>query len=205
MYISNFDKEIIRLNEEIETVKKIMHELSEKFIKQTKKFLQKRAQDLGDKIAKIDHPERTKQLGRQGLRRLKLELEKIVVYQIPDQVDILLSKDKYWLHRQPYLSSYPTHRGKFKSRLENVIRGILGLVGELFKGYKFKLAFDEWRKPKSEKGLNYIGNDILSPKMERLLDDYLDHYTRLEDYHSELDQIRKEKIQAEAKALWDEE
>jgi hypothetical protein len=165
--------------------------------------------------AVVDDPEIAKVLGRDGLRRLKADLRKLVE-QAPDLVSSLVNRDQLWAHRpalidssaallNPELNPYEFRGDRAPPLLNGAVAEVLARAEALLAA--FGLAPPE---PAGLPGfpVSRSRRRILlftwSEDMRGALGRYAELYARLRTANSDLRPLRRKRVDGDAKRLWDE-
>jgi hypothetical protein len=206
----SFDAEIARINTQITNLREQAEPAVQKFLDAATTFLCDWSREKVEREV-TSNPELTKQLGKEGLGRLKSELGQLIG-EMPEHVQSHLNQDQLWLHRgeipqgQRYsLSPYDFHGYRPPDKLNDQVRILLGYAGALLVKFGFAKYDDnsDWKLiagavPKYRFGVDWSA-DLKSTAVA-----YSDIYKRLLQLAEKLETTKREKAESEAKHLWDE-
>ena len=158
-------------------------------------------------------PEKTKNLGSTKLGELKAEVK-----QIHDDTDTtvtqIFSESRLWWHLQQVDQHYTWFGNRAPELLDKAIRLAAGRLasplekhGYLSKDYQERGVWREWDSSGNRHEPNarpyYPFNLDWSPDMRQWVDKYHQIHSLATKDTVELDKVKQEKAEAEAKGLWD--
>jgi hypothetical protein len=208
MDISEFDKRIEHLEQQAEMLRRDMETTCRVFLNVTKEFAIEWFQTCVEK-ALIAQAEKTRAYGIEKLRELKGDLRELLT-RTPSMVEDHLNRDEYWAHRGSIPEdpdSQHWHRrvsGRRPADLDGAIRGLFGYVGAILIKHQFAHTGEdtEWEEQPGVQEPRYrYGYDWPEPMTEAITQ-YGNHYGTLLRIAGELRDIKRQRIEAEAKDLW---
>jgi len=200
MDTSQYDANIEGLIQSIEEKKKqleeIRHEVRDFVIMVTTYWFNEEV----DRTLASD-PERTKKLGKEGLKPIKVEIEGLIA-SIPKLVDQQIEVGKCWAHsRKPPTEPFQSVRideGEYPNAFYTILRKIFWNISPIFTKYGYEMH----RYSDQE----YRSALTLPEDMEKTRDDLRKKYeVEFRDYSSLNDKLiwaKREKSNAEIKDLW---
>ena len=212
MDTSKYDTELRALEQQITNCLKEMEGICNAFIEVAKGFTVSWINKETENLVKTNH-EITKELGIEGLQKLRNELEELC-NKIPSLIEEDLSKDNYWPHKctlpQGNYISFGLNGYEVDSLNQNVpilsdsIRRMLCLGGELLNQYGL-IDFDSacWERGVGSR-VYYKCNYGASEELFDVLKKYSDQLERALSLNNKLRQTERDKGQAEAQSLWEQ-
>ena len=203
MSLSKFDKKIRRLRRKEAKLIEKMESLRLAFIESTDKFISSWCSKYVEHVVTF-HPEVTRVIELDGLKRIKSELQELIVYVRGVSKEKLVSRD-LWSHfyreTQIPLEDY-FYSNKRPRVLDDIIRWLLSGVAPLLARHGYQEAANE---------LEAIATNPLrrdnrldwSSEMDGIIESYSDLHKALSDVIGEIKNIESERIRAEAKDLWE--
>ena len=207
----SFEEDIARINSQIAALREQAEPALQKFLQNTVLFLCDWSRQTVER-AVTSSPELTKQLGKEGLSRLKSELAQLT-REMPDHVQKHLNKNELWLHRgeipprDKYSQGpYDFHSNRQPDKVNDQVRILLGYAGALL--VKFGLAMydknSSWEQDTATASTKFKYGFDWSEDMKRCLLTYSEIYNRLSQLAEELASTKRQKAETEAKELWDQ-
>lgn len=203
-----FDEDTARINSQIAAVRTEAEPVVEQFLRDTVDFLCDWSRQIVEKTV-TSNPEKTKQLGKEGLSSLKNELAQLTG-EMPEHVKKHLNLNELWLHRGEIAikrqagwsqSPYEFMGNSAPERLNTQMRVLLGYAGSLL--VKFGFAGSDWT-PSGANAQKYRYSFDWSDYMRSSLHRYAEVFNRLSKLAEQLESVKRQKAEAEAKQLWDQ-
>lgn len=216
------------INEEnSEEIRKQMDTLINQMINYRNQFVDATVEFACDWITKcIDNkvkslPERTKEYGLEGLRKLKADLRELIE-KTPAIVDEQVKADRLWPHLQQIpetkyvvfgrhgykildssgLDTITQHDSQNKFTLDIAIRNSIANAGIILKDHGFLMEDSDWEVYDTKLRFRY-GYEW-SIKMNEALKQYTILFKQLIELNRKINTIERKKAEAEAKDLWDQ-
>lgn len=204
---NNYDEKISQLEVKIRELKDDMEKITKEFLQSTNKYAREWYRTSIEN-AVIKSPEITKKLGEAKLKELKEELQSLT-----DNVDqytlAYVNTDSLWAHRPNYKSKGNETFGLYKvfgnrdpQELSNAIKFLIGKAGQILSKYNYLKGDSPYEKDYSTGNYKYKYGYSWSDEMREVIERYanlFDNYTKLSE---ELDKVKTEKSENEAKDLW---
>ncbi|MGO9018392.1 MAG: hypothetical protein ACLQVJ_08585 [Syntrophobacteraceae bacterium] len=208
----SFEEDIAQINAQIEALREQAEPATRQFLHNTVLFLCDWARRNVDR-AVTSHPELTKQLGKERLSRLKIELAQLND-EMPEHVQKHLNQKELWLHRGEIqqqrakysLSPYEFSGNRPPDKLNDKVRMLLGYTGALLVKFGFA-KYDRnsvWELDSTGASPKYKYGFDWSQGMKTTLNRYADVYYQLSQLAESLESTKRKKAEAEAKQLWDQ-
>jgi hypothetical protein len=217
MDTSEFDTKIGKMEEDMKNLREQMEKTCNDFLLATNEFVIDWFKKNVEKEVQ-SHPEITKKLDVEGLRKLKSDLQDLIL-KAPDLINRYLNVDTYWGHRgiiskdgENRSRRYFSYRelAPVEGPLDESIRIILGYVGELYAKYGYisdnspDYINYRWQRKSGSNQRRYSISYDWSKKMSEIMKKYSEQYDRLVSLDENLKEIKQDKEKAEAKRLWDQ-
>jgi len=208
------DARIAALEAEIAEVRAEMERACRGFLDATREFAVHWFEQRVEQSV-VANPEIAKIAGRDGLRRLKHELRRLVD-QAPELVSTHVNRDRYWGHRPALMESstalFNPTANPYDFRGEEPPRVLDGAVAEVLK--RADALLEEFGFTSGERPARVTGLPAGRPRralafswsepMQAALRRYAELYGRLRRANSELRPLRRKRADSDAKRLWDE-
>lgn len=205
---------IAALEAEIADIRAAMERACRAFLAATAEFAVEWLQQRVEQMV-VANPEIAKIVGREGLRRLKHELKRLVD-QTPELVSTHVNRDRHWSHRpvlmesstalfNPAANPYEFRGEEPPTVLDGAIAEVLGRADALLVDFGFTTGARPSRVPglpgsRAKRPLSFAW----SAPMRQALREYAALYGRLRRANSELRPLRRKRADSDARRLWDE-
>ncbi len=207
MDMKGFESEIAEKSGQRNSLTDQMESLAQDFIGATQSFAIEMFESHV-KGARHDNPEHAIELGVEGLKKLKTDLEKLVS-NASEIVGRHLNQDSLWPHRESSANNarfhrFSTHRmsgNRLPDVLEEPVRLILGHVGEILIDHGFAELDGPWGKRSGAPRYNY--GFPCSEKMTKIINQYAGRHEELTKVDKQIEELEHQKAQAIAASLWD--
>ena len=200
--------------------------LAREYVKRRIKELEIKAEDAAQALARqtlpyldhycrtfvekevVNHPDKAKQLGKDGLADLKKELDRVITRLAP-RVKTHIDTKFPWPHRASDVTRTESPE-QVETALKERMRFLMGYMGDILVKHGFaKSGPDaEWRpvkpKSKSEKRLMYSWGIDFSPELTTIWIDYVQVLQELKEFKMKLGDVERDREKNEAKRLWEE-
>lgn len=217
MELPEFDAEISRIKDEATKIREELEKISQEFLDSVKILIPSWYDEHAKSVtARAGNVERLKQMGREGIRALKGDVE-ILKSKVPDLVKEYLNKDSVWEHRGKVSSDSDTRRyAYYSSQPPSAINGslcrILGQLAPVLLKYEILAVdlnksdggFSAHKLGESPIQYSYTLGFTWSEEMKKILERYRELYQKLIYNAGELKNTEFQKKRKEAENLWDE-
>jgi len=204
----NYDEQIKQIENKINKLKDEMEVVTKEFLDKTKIFAcewyKKSIED-----AVIKSPEITKSLGESKLKELKIELQSLIDNS-NEYVNFFVNSDSLWTHRPNYqlkgketYGLYRVYGNRDPDELSDAIRFLIGKVGALLHKYNYEKPNNNFYENDYSSGnFRFRYGYSWSDDMRSVINNYADLFDNHKKLNEELEKIKKEKSEDEARALW---
>lgn len=196
MDTSEFDTKIGKFEEEIKNHQEQMEKTCYGLLMAASEFIIDWSKKEVDK--EVSKSENTLKIGVEDLRKLKSDLNDFTL-NVPNLVYNHLNKDIYWGHRGVISANWNSRP------LDEGIRIILGHIAKIYQDYGYSMDKEIWQSQKESGQFEYSGRlDFWTGKRSEILRSYREQNDKLLKMLEDLNKVKKEKIQVEAKNLWNQ-